>query len=111
MSYEVKEIIAPANYLASEHNEMKNAPKQYAQLKEKYPNAIILMRKGDFYETYCDDAEICAYVLGIVLTRRNTAQSYRMAGFPHYALDTYLPKLARAGHRIAICEVLEAPKR
>jgi len=104
MNYEVKEIVTPANYLASEHNEMNNAPKQYRELKKKYPDAVILFRTGDFYETYCDDAEVCANTLGIVLASGGTVKSYRMTGFPRHALDTYLPKLVRAGHRVAICD-------
>lgn len=111
MNYEVKELITPQSYEVSEHNEMKNAPKLYVKLKRMYyPDAVILLRVGDFYETYCDDAEECAKLLGIILTIRNRPKSYRMAGFPHYALDSYLPKLVRAGKRVAICDQLEDPK-
>lgn len=81
--------------------------KQYKELKAKHPDAILLFRCGDFYEAYCDDAETCAQILGVTLTRKN----YRLAGFPHYALDTYLPKLIRAGHRVAICDQLEDPRQ
>lgn len=79
---------------------------QYRQLKEKHPDALLLFRCGDFYEAYDDDAQICAKTLGITLTKR-IFDNTRMAGFPHHALDTYLPKLVRAGYRIAICESVE----
>ena len=79
---------------------------QFRQLKEKHPDALLLFRCGDFYEAYDDDAQICAKVLGITLTKRSS-DNIRMAGFPHHALDTYLPKLVRAGYRIAICESVE----
>lgn len=88
--------------------------KQFFDLKAKHPDAIMLFRCGDFYETYCDDAELASQVLGITLTKRNnggqTAEAIAMAGFPYHALDTYLPKLIRAGHRVAICDQLEDPK-
>lgn len=86
---------------------------QFRQLKAKHPDALMLFRCGDFYETYCEDAITAAQVLGITLTHRNNkgkAQAIEMAGFPHHALDTYLPKLIRAGHRVAICDQLEDPK-
>ena len=73
----------------------------YNSFKEKHPDALILLRCGDFYETYEDDAATCSRVLGITLTRRNN-DGLRMAGFPYHALDTYLPRLIRAGHRVAI---------
>ena len=79
---------------------------QFRQLKEKHPDALLLFRRGDFYEAYDDDAQICAKTLGITLTKRSSDNT-RMAGFPHHALDTYLPKLVRAGYRIAICESVE----
>ena len=82
--------------------------KQFKQLKEKNPNAILLFRCGDFYETYCEDAASAAEVLGITLTKGD--DGVQMAGFPHHALETYLPKLIRAGKRVAICDQLEAPK-
>lgn len=86
--------------------------KQYAQVKAKYPDTILLFRMGDFYETFDDDAKIASKVLGITLTRRGngTAGETPLAGFPHHALDTYLPRLLKAGHRVAICEQLEDPK-
>ncbi len=86
--------------------------KQYYAIKDKHPEAILLFRVGDFYETFGDDAIKAAEILGITLTRRaNGAASYvELAGFPHHALDTYLPKLVRAGQRVAICEQLEDPK-
>lgn len=86
--------------------------KQYSAVKAKYPDALLLFRVGDFYETFGGDAVKTAQVLGIVLTqRKNGAASHvELAGFPHHALDTYLPKLVRAGYRVAICDQLEDPK-
>ena len=87
--------------------------KQFFQLKAKHPDALMLFRCGDFYETYCEDAVEASKILGITLTRRNNGGSKgsaEMAGFPHHALDTYLPKLIRAGKRVAICDQLEDPK-
>ena len=87
--------------------------KQFFDFKAKYPEALLLFRCGDFYETYCEDAIIASQILGITLTRRNNGAGARgdeMAGFPHHALDTYLPKLIRAGKRVAICDQLEDPK-
>lgn len=86
--------------------------KQYIEMKIKHPDAILLFRVGDFYETFSDDAIIASEILGITLTRRaNGAASHvELAGFPHHALDSYLPKLVRAGKRVAICEQLEDPK-
>ena len=86
---------------------------QFFSLKAKHPGALMLFRCGDFYETYCEDAIAASQILGITLTRRNnggTSGSAEMAGFPHHALDTYLPKLVRAGRRVAICDQLEDPK-
>lgn len=85
---------------------------QYKHIKARYPDAILLFRVGDFYETFDTDAVTTSKVLGIVLTRRaNGAAAYtELAGFPHHALDTYLPKLVRAGYRVAICDQLEDPK-
>ena len=79
--------------------------KQFYDLKAKHPDALLLFRCGDFYETYNEDASVAADILGITLTKRSS-----MAGFPHHALDTYLPKLIRAGKRVAICDQLEDPK-
>ena len=86
--------------------------KQFFDLKAKHPEALLLFRCGDFYETYCEDAVIAAQILGITLTHRNNGYNKgdEMAGFPHHALDTYLPKLIRAGKRVAICDQLEDPK-
>ena len=86
--------------------------KQYFEIKEKHPDAILLFRVGDFYETFLEDAIAASDILGITLTRRanGSAQSVELAGFPHHALDTYLPKLVRAGRRVAICDQLEDPK-
>ncbi|MCQ2607673.1 MAG: DNA mismatch repair protein MutS [Bacteroidales bacterium] len=87
--------------------------KQYNQMKEKHPDAILLFRCGDFYETYASDAVRASKILGITLTRRSagTPNETEMAGFPYHALDTYLPKLVRAGQRVAICEQLEDPSK
>lgn len=87
--------------------------RQFFSMKEKHPEALLLFRCGDFYETYCDDAVEAARILGITLTRRDNgaASGAEMAGFPHHALDTYLPKLIRAGKRVAICDQLEDPKK
>ena len=86
--------------------------KQYAQVKAKHPDAILLFRMGDFFETFEEDARITARVLGITLTRRGNgaAGEVPLAGFPHHALDAYLPKLLKAGYRVAVCEQLEDPK-
>ena len=86
--------------------------KQFVEMKSKHPDAILLFRVGDFYETYLEDAVIASEILGITLTRRSNgaAAATEMAGFPHHALDTYLPKLVRAGKRVAICDQLEDPK-
>ncbi len=86
--------------------------KQYNSIKAKYPNALLLFRVGDFYETFSTDAILTSKILGIVLTKRanGSASSVELAGFPHHALDTYLPKLVKAGQRVAICDQLEDPK-
>ena len=86
--------------------------KQYLELKGKHPDAILLFRVGDFYETFSDDAIAASEILGITLTRRanGSAMHVELAGFPHHALDSYLPKLVRAGRRVAICDQLEDPK-
>ena len=85
---------------------------QHKAIKQKYPDAILLFRVGDFYETFGEDAIIASQVLGITLTKRNngSAASNELAGFPHHALDTYLHKLVKAGYRVAICDQLEDPK-
>lgn len=86
--------------------------KQYIEMKGKHPDAVLLFRVGDFYETFSEDAITASEILGLTLTRRanGSKQSVELAGFPHHALDTYLPKLVRAGKRVAICEQLEDPK-
>jgi len=86
--------------------------KQYFEMKRKHPDAVLLFRVGDFYETFADDAVAASEILGITLTHRanGKAMHVELAGFPHHALDTYLPKLVRAGKRVAICEQLEDPK-
>ena len=85
---------------------------QHRAIKQKYPDAILLFRVGDFYETFGQDAVLASQILGITLTKRNNgaAASSELAGFPHHALDTYLHKLVKAGHRVAICDQLEDPK-
>ena len=90
--------------------------KQFLDLKKKHPDALLLFRCGDFYETYQKDAEKASKILGITLTRSSKTKDQdgkplAMAGFPYHALDTYLPKLIRAGERVAICDQIEAPKQ
>ena len=98
--------------MAKKDGELTPMMKQFFDLKAKHPEALLLFRCGDFYETYCDDAVTASQILGITLTRRNNGATMgdAMAGFPHHALDTYLPKLIRAGRRVAICDQLEDPK-
>ena len=86
--------------------------KQYYQIKGKYPGAVLLFRVGDFYETFGEDAVKASKILNITLTKRanGSASEVALAGFPHHALDNYLPKLVRAGQRVAICDQLENPK-
>lgn len=98
--------------MAKKDGELTPMMKQFFDLKAKHPDALLLFRCGDFYETYCDDAIDASRILGITLTKRNNgaSQGDAMAGFPHHALDTYLPKLIRAGRRVAICDQLEDPK-
>ena len=86
--------------------------KQYNAIKAKHPGALLLFRVGDFYETFGEDAVVASRVLDIVLTKRanGSASHIELAGFPHHSLDTYLPKLVRAGNRVAICDQLEDPK-
>jgi len=102
----------------SDSMKQKETPmmRQFNEMKRQHPNALLLFRVGDFYETYCDDALKASEILGITLTRRSNGSSTQsssteMAGFPHHALDTYLPKLVRAGLRVAICDQLEDPKQ
>ena len=86
--------------------------KQYNAIKAKYPDALLLFRVGDFYETFGQDAIVASKILEIILTNRaNGSSRIELAGFPHHALDNYLPKLVRAGHRVAICDQLEDPKK
>ena len=98
--------------MAKEGKELTPMMKQFFDLKAKHPDAVMLFRCGDFYETYCEDAITASKILGITLTHRNNGYNKgdEMAGFPHHALDTYLPKLIRAGKRVAICDQLEDPK-
>ena len=86
--------------------------KQYNAFKAQYPDALLLFRVGDFYETFGEDAVKASKILGIVLTKRSNgaAADMDLAGFPHHAIDTYLPKLVRAGYKVAICDQLEDPK-
>jgi DNA mismatch repair protein MutS len=98
-----------------EKNKTKNITplmRQYNQVKEKYPDTIMLFRVGDFYETFEEDAKITSSVLGITLTKRanGTVAEVPLAGFPYHAIDTYLPKLVKAGYRVAVCDQLEDPK-
>ena len=83
--------------------------KMFNELKAKHPDAVILFRVGDFYESYFDDAKKVAEILGITLTKRSGENGYYLTGFPHHALDTYLPKLIRAGLRVAICDDISEP--
>ena len=96
------------------NNVPANTPvmKQFIDVKSKYKDAIVLFRMGDFYETFLDDAIITSKILGIVLTKRanGKAADVELAGFPYHALDNYLPKLVKAGHRVAICEQVDDPK-
>ena len=100
--------------MAQNKSEETPMMRQFYSLKEKHPDAVLLFRCGDFYETYAQDAVEASQILGITLTRRNNgkngAMALEMAGFPHHALDAYLPKLIRAGRRVAICDQLEDPK-
>ena len=90
---------------AEQASEPSALAKAYAEMKAKHPDSLLLFRMGDFYEAYGDDAKTASDVLGITLTRRNAKDcTEQMAGFPHHALDTYLPKLVRAGQRVAICD-------
>ena len=86
--------------------------KQYNDIKSKYPDTILLFRVGDFYETFGEDAILASKILGIVLTKRGAGSSseVELAGFPHHSIENYLPKLVKAGNRVAICDQLEDPK-
>ena len=100
--------------MANDNKGLTPMMRQFFEMKAKHPEALLLFRCGDFYETYCEDAIEASKVLGITLTRRNnggSAGGAEMAGFPHHALDTYLPKLIRAGKRVAVCDQLEDPKK
>ena len=84
--------------------------RQYHDIKDEHPGAILLFRVGDFYETFADDAKLVSRDLGITLTKRNNGGDQTpLAGFPYHALDTYLPKLVKKGHRVAVCEQVEDP--
>ena len=100
--------------MAGKKEEITPMMRQFFDFKAQHPDALLLFRCGDFYETYSDDAVVASEILGITLTKRNnggsSADSTAMAGFPYHALDTYLPKLIRAGKRVAICDQLEDPK-
>lgn len=99
--------------MAKDEKALTPMMRQFFEMKRKHPEALLLFRCGDFYETYCEDAIEASRLLGITLTRRNNgaASGAEMAGFPHHALDTYLSKLVRCGKRVAICEQLEDPKK
>jgi DNA mismatch repair protein MutS len=100
--------------MANDNKGLTPMMRQFFEMKAKHPEALLLFRCGDFYETYCEDAIEASRILGITLTRRNnggSAGGAEMAGFPHHALDTYLPKLVRAGKRVAVCDQLEDPKK
>ena len=86
--------------------------RQYGEMKKKFPDAMLLFRVGDFYETFSSDAIKCSGILGITLTRKASGNSTytELAGFPHHALEQYLPRLVKAGQRVAICEQLSDPK-
>lgn len=107
-------IISKMNKKSQLNSTVKETPlmKQYNSIKSQYPDAILLFRVGDFYETFGEDAKITSSVLGIVLTKRSNgyASEVDLAGFPYHALDNYLPKLVKAGYRVAICDQLEDPK-
>lgn len=108
MEYKIAEVVTPQNYKERTEMEIDKAPEQYKYWKGKHPNALLLFRVGDSYEAYCEDAIACLEILGVTLTR---GKSYRLAGFPYHALDIYLPKLIRAGKRVAICEPIVEKKK
>jgi DNA mismatch repair protein MutS len=100
--------------LAAKEKVVKETPlmKQYNEIKRKYPDACLLFRVGDFYETFGEDAIRASKILGITLTKRGAGSETEtaLAGFPHHSINTYLPKLVKAGLRVAICDQLEDPK-
>ncbi len=101
-----------AHTLAAKEKKVTPLMKQYNTIKTKYPDAMLLFRVGDFYETFGEDAIKAAQVLGITLTYRNNGgDKLELAGFPHHSVNTYLPKLVKAGMRVAICDQLEAPSK
>ena len=101
--------------MISQPKNVKETPlmRQYNEIKSKHPDAILLFRVGDFYETFGEDAICASKTLGIVLTKRSNgaASNVELAGFPHHSLETYLPKLVKAGYRVAVCDQLEDPKK
>ena len=118
LGYKEEEI----SYMCSdsiEHTEREYTPvtanksiyQQWKDLKEKHPDTLLLFRCGDFYEIYNEDAEKASKILGIALTNRHTKELGKIAGFPHHAIDTYLPKLIKRGERVAICDQIESPKK
>lgn len=98
--------------MAKDNSGLTPMMKQYFTVKAQHPEALLLFRCGDFYETYGDDAELASKILGLVLTRRSNSSpdSVPMAGFPFHSLDSYLPRLVRAGYKVAVCDQLEDPK-
>lgn len=101
---------SPKSLFQDEEQSSSPILKQFDELKAKHPDAVLLFRCGDFYESYREDAEACAEILGITLTKYEDDNLISTVGFPHQALDTYLPKLIRAGKRVAICDELEDKK-
>jgi DNA mismatch repair protein MutS len=111
-SLESRKTLAKSTKSAAKKDKVTPLMQQYNKIKAKYPEALLLFRVGDFYETFGQDAITAANILGIVLTARNNGGSkLELAGFPHHSLETYLPKLVRAGQRVAICDQLEDPKQ
>lgn len=110
-------LLVHRDWLTTKKVEVKISPmlRQFYDLKKKHPDALLLFRVGDFYETYSDDAEKASKILGITLVNDHSKKdkngtNLKMAGFPYHALDTYLPKLIRAGQRVAICDAIETSK-
>lgn len=105
MEYKMTEMITPSCYQSYKEKEFARTPKHYQEFKKKYPDAVLLFRCGDFYETYADDAQECGRILDIAVSNYyHPSRNYRIAGFPFHKLDIYLPKLIRAGMRVAIIE-------